>query len=248
MQNQKLSPSKSRRITMILIATSVFSIQALTGCGKGSSSSHPYNYPQDGSFTNTQLQYRALVKPLWEEKGPEGAVWTIHAFNTIEKSAPALIKGSQDIKSFCPNFFTMSTDEKISFWVYLLSAMTHFESNHNPTLRFHEKSMGKDRVTGRPVYSEGLLQLSYQDSTSYEECAAIDWKKDRNLKPNDKKKTIFNPFLNLTCGIGILDHQVERRDTISRRDKIYWSVLRTKKNGKVHRIRALTRKLPFCSN
>jgi hypothetical protein len=129
----------------------------------------------------------------------------------------------------------------------LISAVAKYESNFKATTRFKEPGMGTDPVTGAPVYSEGLLQLSYQDARTHKFCA-FDWERDRKLPLADPRRTILDPMINLKCGILILANQVKRYNRISILSGAYWSVLRPPgaNYSKVLQIRALTRKLSFC--
>jgi hypothetical protein len=186
--------------------------------------------------------------PLWEKaRLADGEDWTVDAFSLVNTYGDALLKGTADTAIYCPNYFSMTHNQKLNFWVYLVSAMTKYESNFKPTCRFKEGPLGKDSVTGLPVYSEGLLQLSYQDVKSYSFCDQFDWGKDKLLTVDDARKTIFDPHLNLTCGIRILNAQIKRKGLIAVRG--YWSVLfptGSHSNSKVKEIRALTLQMPFC--
>ncbi len=186
--------------------------------------------------------------PLWEKARPaDGEDWTRDAFSIVNTYGDVLLKGASDITKFCPKYSFLTHNQKLNFWVYLVSAMIKYESNFKPTCRFLEWPLGKDSVTGLPVYSEGLLQLSYQDVKSYAFCNQFDWSKDKLLTVDDARKTIFDPHLNLTCGIRILNAQVKRKGMIAARG--YWSVLfpsGTHSNSKVKEISALTKQIPFC--
>jgi hypothetical protein len=131
-----------------------------------------------------------------------------------------------------------------------VAAMARFESGHNPEERYLEKAMKKlDLVTGQPVHSEGLLQLSYQDSKTWPNyCGEIDWEKDRHLHPQSDEKTIFDPRINLTCGMQVLSRQIQRTNRISVSDRAYWSVLIPGgKYSKLPEIKQIVRSLPICN-
>ncbi len=128
-----------------------------------------------------------------------------------------------DITDFCPNYFSLSTDGQLMFWVNFLSALAYEESNHNSELEYQERF--EDNY-GNKVISTGLFQLSYESSQNY----------DCNISNHDDLK---NPQLNIECAIKILnkwnmnDHRIT-----GRKFKIfgnweggarYWSVLRKKK-------------------
>jgi hypothetical protein len=185
---------------------------------------------------------------LWEATRPESVAWTKFAYQLIQNDlANTFWPGATDITDFCPRYNTLSNEERTQFWGLLISAITKFESNFNPASRMHEDTMGTDPVTGEPVYSEGLLQLSYQD-TRWAPYCEFDWEKDKKLKRDEPKKTILDPLKNLNCGMRILAGQVKKRGIIAAPQKYaYWSVLIPNgKYTKLAKIIALTKKAPGC--
>ena len=132
----------------------------------------------------------------------------------------------KNIKDDSP-LLTVNPDRE--YWVRLFAAMAKAESGFNLTSRYVE-SLGKDAVTGRANTSEGLLQMSYQDSR-YHKCP-FDWNVDKHLKYNDINKTIFNPFNNLKCGIIVLEKQIVKRKVLFTTDRpYYWAVLHKSRPG-----------------
>lgn len=191
--------------------------------------------------------YKIEAAPLWEPHASSGRSWTSYAFGIVDKFGISLMLGTKDVKEFCPAFFSLSRDEKLNFWVYLISAVVKYESAFDPTSRMKEPGMGTDPVTGQPVYSEGLLQLSYQDSLGYKFCDEFDWRSDSKLAVRDPKKTILDPYKNLACGIRILNQIVARKDLIAFDSGHYWSTLKpSRANSKVPPIKKLTNGIPFC--
>lgn len=192
----------------------------------------------------------AMSPLLWEATKANTKNWSLITFRVIREEVPTLLlPGSQDVEFFCPRYHTLSNEQRINFWGHLISAMAKFESGFNPLARFKESSMGTDPVTQMPVYSEGLLQLSYQDIRGYRFCE-FDWEKDKKLNPTDPRKTILDPEKNLTCGIRILARQIQRFGKIALKrgeGSPYWSVLLIDKtNSKVPAIASLTGKMPGC--
>lgn len=186
------------------------------------------------------------VAPLWEAPRAEAGVsWTKFASILVLTEAPELMKGTADVQNFCPTYYRLSTDEKVNFWVYLISAVTKYESGFNPVSRMRETGLGTDSVTKLPVYSEGLLQLSYQDGRNYSFCNEFDWNKDRLLSASDPRKTILDPIKNLRCGIRILNRVVGRHNLIAFDSGHYWSTLMPKHSPE-HSIQALTRQISIC--
>jgi hypothetical protein len=128
------------------------------------------------------------------------------------------------------------------FFAYLFEAISGPESSHKLTTRMWEKSLGYDPVTHRPVWSEGLLQLSYADASPYKGwkpttsyfqavdnegkavgeksanglgygCDEIDWEADKKKDALDATRTIYNPFVQLSCGMRIFERLLtENRD------------------------------------
>ncbi len=111
-----------------------------------------------------------------------------------------------------------------------------------------ESKLGTDKVTGEPVYSEGLLQLSYQDVLSYPHLGLpFDWNADKVLVRTDCSKTILDPLKNITGGIAILAEQIRRQGMIVLKHP-YWSTLGDPSiwtASKVAKIIDMVRKLPF---
>ena len=210
----------------------------------------PYQPPpqQPGPDHPSEPQYKVESAPIWESASrPQARNWTLHAFAIVDKYGQALVRGSSDIKDFCPEYFTLTRNQKLNFWVSLIAAMTKYESSFNPTTRMHETTMGTDPITKLPVHSEGLLQLSYQDVQAYPFCNEFDWNADKHLDPKDPRKTILDPFKNLTCGIRILNWQNNKYDQITVNKGQYWAVLKTGgKYQKIAEISGHTKAIPFC--
>lgn len=134
-----------------------------------------------------------------------------------------------DIGDVCKSFSALTDNQKRMVYSSLFRAMALYESAYSPFSRYKE-ALGKDAVTGKQNTSEGLLQMSYQDSR-YHGCA-FDWSKDKALLETDPNKTIFNPVNNLRCGVIVLEKQVKKYNRIFPIKAYYWSVL-TKYKSKV---------------
>jgi hypothetical protein len=186
--------------------------------------------------------------PAWENSRPEARDWSLFVAKFVRESTPNLLEGSSDITELCPNYAKLDARNRAAFWAHFISSVAYYESGWKPTTRFHELTMGTDHVTGQPVYSEGLLQLSYQDVRPYPFCNEFDWSTDRRLSPTDPRKTIFHPLKNLRCGLLIMNRQVERRNRILLESGVYWAVLKVGgRYSKITQIQATTRKLPICA-
>ena len=132
-----------------------------------------------------------------------------------------------DVRRFCPRFYEMAEADKRAFWAYLFQALAGAEAGLKPTTRVRHTEPEvavTDKVTGRMVRSEGLLQLTYEDQRRYG--CEFDWDRDRTMKADDPAKTILQPKNNLECGVKILEKQIidQRKPLLS--GSGYWSTLR----------------------
>lgn len=190
---------------------------------------------------------------LWEGHNSDAVNWTAYAQQAVERYAPDLIKGSNDVESFCPQYSRLGTQDRVNFWVQLVAAMTKYESGWNPVSYFVESSMGADSVTGQQTASEGLMQLSYSDAKNYHSVVAagvcdFDFTDDQKYSRTDIRRSIMDPKTNLTCGIGILNRQVQRDHLIAEGANAYWAVIKTNRSSnKISQIRAITKALAFCN-
>lgn len=192
----------------------------------------------------TGYQVEALS---WESSSqPQRRQWSLYLQDIILNKWNTLLQGADDITTFCPRYYSLDNNQRANTWAALFSAVAKYESAYSPTSRMHETTMGTDPVTGKPVYSEGLLQLSYQD-VQWANWCEFDWNKDRNLSATDPKKTILDPYKNLYCGVGIMAKQITRTGLITVRSGAYWAVLRSGGSyQKISSIASLVKQMPFC--
>lgn len=193
---------------------------------------------------NTVEAKPSNIAITWDAKLPGLSQFTK---SEVEKSMPSLSR-VKDILDFCPKYAAIPGSEKAWVWVELISAMAKFESGWSPVSRMVEPASSfptPDPITGRPVASEGLLQLSYQDSKWHKGCR-FDWSKDKSLAAKDPRKTILNPEINIECGVKILARQIERRGLIVVPSGPYWSVIYNGKYSKLTQIRAMVKASPLC--
>jgi hypothetical protein len=203
-------------------------------------------------------KYNLSVKPAWETSpnskwSDYAADFSQYAAFVIDQEGSNLLKGMAQMTegyAMCPKYASLSREQKINFWVVFVSEVTRYESGFSPVSRYFESTFTYiDSITGEGVYSEGLLQLSYQDGKSYKgECGAVfDWQTDRTLSRTDPRKTILNPLRNLYCGIRIMDSIVKKKKMILFDSGHYWAVLKPGgKYGKVKQIQAGLDKISFC--
>ena len=152
------------------------------------------------------------------------------------------------MKKFMPDWAAYPEWKRKRFFADLLFAMTRPESDYDTMTMFQEPdSMGRDKVTGYPVISEGLLQLSYQDATRYPGIE-FDYLKDAELFKLDmqykainksswkskNQRTINDPVLNVRAATIIIGCLLERfpKDEFADCLGRYWSCMRRfKKDG-----------------
>lgn len=170
--------------------------------------------------------------PIAEEKAMLGEedTWLPQWDAIIEKALPddLLSPGmGRRVARLCPRFSAMSEADRRAFWAYFFQALSGAEAGLSATanVRHTEPQVAiRDSVSHRMVRSEGLLQLTYEDSVRYG--CNFDWNADKHLPEHDPDKTILRPRNNLLCGISILDNQlvVQRKPLLS--VSSYWSSLR----------------------
>ncbi len=182
----------------------------------------------------------------WESpKRPEAKMWSEYSFRVVNQYLDVLDQ-ARDIELFCPKYRALDRARKVETWADVMAGISYWETGWDPRNRTPEGDQGVDDVTKRPVYSEGLLQLSYQDQESNPYCV-FDWNKDQLLPETDLHRTILNPYNNLYCGIRIMADLVKANGRIVVARGGYWSTVQA---GNIHdRARQIERRvgsLPFC--
>jgi hypothetical protein len=189
---------------------------------------------------------------LWEKTVIASKGWTQIIYSVIKKEESYLLgqNVADDIEIFCPTYRKLNEQQRLNFWGQFFASLAYHESGWNPVSRMVESNFSyKDSVTKMPVVSEGLLQLSYQDESSYRIDCGFDWDKDKTLALKDPKKTILDPHKNLRCGIKIMSIRLKKYRSITMSSNVYWAVLKT--NGlysKIPQISRSTRSLKICQN
>lgn len=188
-----------------------------------------------------------MVPLVWESSAhPQREQWSDYLMTLLLTDWKSLLAGANDMKTFCPNYYNLNNNQRANVWSQLFVSMMKYESAYNPTSRMQETTMGTDPITGRPVYSEGLLQLSYQDIEGARFCK-LDWSKDKNLSPTDPRKTILDPYINMHCGVGIMAGQIARKGSIAIGSGAYWAVIKTNsKYNQLSSITSLVKNFPLC--
>lgn len=222
-------------------STSIISLMTLlilAGCGFRQTSGSA------GTVLSEESQKNALEPLNWERSAqPERADWSRYTLNVVAEEFENLNQ-VQDATYFCPGYEVLNRAQKVHFWAQLISVISFYESGWDPTSRMKEASLGADLITGQTVYSEGLLQLSYQDIQWTKGCD-FDWSKDKLMDPGDPKRTILDPYKNLQCGIKILSQQIASKKRIILSSGVYWAVIR-EGSSRISLIKKITEELTFC--
>ena len=170
---------------------------------------------------------------------PHTAEFTAATLSALHKYGGALMASRpSDIDSFCRGYSEFNIDQKVGFWVALVAGMALRESGFEPTSIYRDSSMGQDHVTGQPLMSEGLLQISYQDQQSYKNyvpqgACDFDYEHDRVLPRRDPRRTLQDPARNLSCGVAMINSLIQQDRQIAgftsghyQGAARYWAVLR----------------------
>ena len=217
------------RVALCLLAgTLTAGLAAFRSGGNAGDTAPPPSVP----LRTTPELKPAPSTPIAEQKAILGdeETWQPEWDAVIEKALPdELISPNMGHKvaQFCPRFSTMKEPDRRAFWAYFFQALSGAEAGLKPTanVQHTEPQVAVvDGVSHRMVRSEGLLQLTYEDSARYG--CNFDWEADRLLSEHDPDKTILQPGNNLLCGISILDNQVvvQKKPLLSVAS--YWSTLR----------------------
>ena len=215
-----------------LIIASLLFLLFLTSCGKPN---EKLSVPVEDlhiQVADVKADISQFEPIAWEKQNVSRKEWSKMIYSVIENEEPSMLNDNvaKDIETFCPNYDFLSPDQRLNFWGQFFAALAKPESDWKATESTIEpiKNFKKvDAVTNQRVRSEGLLQLSYQDEKSYRLNCGFNWNRDRNLAPEDPRKTILNPYLNLRCGIKIMSRQLKNKKSITLEENVYWSVLRT---------------------
>ena len=170
--------------------------------------------------------------PIAEQKALLGddETWRPQWDAMIEKELPEDLLSPQmqrKVSEFCPCFNKMSIADSRVFWAYFFQALSGAEAGLDRTsdVRHTEPQVAvEESVSHRMVRSEGLLQLTYEDSDRYG--CNFDWNYDKHLPERDPSKTILEPRNNLLCGVNILENQLVTQKKPLLSMSSYWSTLR----------------------
>lgn len=142
--------------------------------------------------------------------------WTFERIKYhLSQTGQSLINSNpRDISDYCPNYSSLTSEQRLNFWAKLMTEVVHLESNFEADQTYTE-SFTDD--SGQRVVSTGLFQLSRESSQGYR-C------------PVRSTEDLKNAETNISCAVRILQRWVTRDDVIfARPDRgggRYWSVFR----------------------
>jgi hypothetical protein len=224
----KVKMPKTLRIAIALLALGLpAGLLALRNAREASDAAAVIAVPPPGPALKP-----APSTPIAEEKAKLGddETWRPEWDAAIEKALPYELletKMGRNVQQFCPRFRSMGEPDRRAFWAYFFQALSGAEAGLKATsdVQHIEPQVAvTDHVSHRMVRSEGLLQLTYEDSKRYG--CAFDFNADRHLPEHDPNKTILQPENNLLCGVNILESQLVAHKKPLMTTSSYWSTLR----------------------
>lgn len=101
----------------------------------------------------------------------------------------------EGVEDFCPAYHLLSRDQRVNFWMQLISRIAQAESGFDPNSTYQEPGGN----AGPGTLSVGLFQISYEDQLPY------------RLELLDRAaKTLQNPIVNIRCAVQMMNHLVNR--------------------------------------
>lgn len=173
----------------------------------------------------------------WDGHNKRAEAWTLATARAVDQLGDALLtKIPGDIEYYCPKFSKLDREDRIAFWVHLISAMAEKESDFDEDQKYKEKFNDSSNTN---VVSRGLLQLSKEAANLY----------GCQIEVGSELETGAR---NLRCGVRILNRWIERDGVIKGGEKgawrgaaRYWAIFRTDKTR--HFIQKATLALDLCS-
>lgn len=174
------------------------------------------------------------IKAAWDHK-PEGRLWTQYTVEALKTHGAKmlLVDNIKDDDEYCRRFDELTMNERLQFYVMLISTMAQYESGFDPKQTYKE---GFNDAQGKPVLSRGLLQMSKEsvNQSAY----------GGNIKNAEE---LHDPRTNLICAVKILNYWIPK-DKCFGSGKLggarYWSVLRDSSKSQA-KIRAKVQSVTF---
>ncbi len=154
--------------------------------GQGNPSNLPYYYG---------YRWNRTIHPVMDE-------WTEFLYKEIDANAPGLLeKTPQDATKFCPNFEKLNREERVLFWMRLMTVLMAFESEYNPKKTYDDTKNVKN-AKGQ-ILSSGLLMMSHESvMPDYYDCHMISPVKAQG------DKDLLDPKKNMACAVRMFNHWI----------------------------------------
>ena len=155
-------------------------------------------------------------KGAWDDKGTDTIYQTLEEDKYKDLMSAKI--SETDLKAInCPRFHSLGKNDKKKFWAIFLASMVAKEGENNPK-EFYGESGTND--------SYGLLQIDTPNSIAHG-CRLKDGSKPKGSKKGRSGGgDMYDPHINLRCGMMILRNQVKKKGKLFD-NKSYWAVLRT---------------------
>lgn len=186
--------------------------------------------------------------------------YTIAVETTVSSKYPELLNLSpKRLGVVCPAWDRLTNREREAFWSSLVWSIAGPESGYRRTAIFRETSLPIDKVTGRQIRSEGLLQLSYVDVVNYRYPGKdVSWIQDRvaaladytkGVSSGNPKRTLLDAYANLNLGLWIMYRQltaIHATQPLETALGHYWATMRTSGSGFPRVLANLRKRAPNC--
>lgn len=187
--------------------------------------------PQNETDAVTSFQYEPLA---WESSAhPERAGWSA-ALESLVDQHFSVLDQARDIATFCPNYSSLSHEERVNLWADVFAATAYFECSWNPA----SSSVDVGNQSNPDTWSVGLLQLSVVDQANY------------GFPFGYSYSDLKDPVKNLTLGVAIMAKQIAKKGKVliaAGETGLYWATLHPGgKYDETAAIAKMTKKLSFC--
>ena len=139
-------------------------------------------------------KFKKSALPIWHgypwRKITHPKTWTAFTAAAIREHGKALIETVPfDIGWHCPKYPQMNEEQRVGFWIRLISVLGESESSMNPLL------VHRDTPVGPNIFSTGLLQISLVSAQQAKwGCTMI-----------QKQDDLFEWRKNITCAVKIMN-------------------------------------------
>ena len=145
----------------------------------------------------------STLLPFWinypwaELKTP--LLWTQYMAEGLRQEQSLVRSEPKDVELFCPNYRNLNEDQRIAFWLRLISLLMEQESTYRPLRFYHSVNVE------RGLYSIGMLMLSFPSSQQRRfGCSMIRSQDD-----------LFEWRKNFDCGLKIMAYYLKEDQVIA---------------------------------